>query len=77
MLDLRPQKMERASEEMLRHLKGSKLKPRFSVGVWYFYPGGGRFHDSYIDKGTIPQCIDNTTTSAAAFAFLISSSMLS
>jgi len=58
MLDLRPQRTERTPEEMLRHLKGTKLKPRFSVGVWYFYPGGGRFHDSYVDKGTIPDCLE-------------------
>ena len=58
MIDLRPQKMERTPEEMLRHLKGSRLKPRFSIGVWYFYPGGGRFHDAYIEKGTIADCIE-------------------
>ena len=43
---------------MLKHLKGSKLKPRFSLGVWYFYPGGGRFHDAYVEKGTIADCIE-------------------
>lgn len=57
MLDLRSQKIERTSEEMLKHLKGSRLRLRFSVGVWYFYPGGGRFHDAYIEKGTIEDCI--------------------
>ena len=58
MLDLRPQKTERTPEEMLGHLKGTRLKPRFSVGVWYFYPGGGRFHDAYVEKGTIADCIE-------------------
>jgi xylose isomerase len=58
MLDLRPQKIERTPEEMLKHLKGSRLRLRFSVGVWYFYPGGGRFHDAYIEKGTIEDCIE-------------------
>ena len=38
LMDLRPQKMDRDAEEMLRHLKGSELAPRFSAGVWYFYP---------------------------------------
>jgi xylose isomerase len=58
MLDLRPQKIERTPEEMLKHLKGSKLRLHFSVGVWYFYPGGGRFHEAYIEKGTIADCIE-------------------
>ncbi len=58
MLDLRPQKTERTPDEMLRHLKGAKLKPRFSIGVWYFYPGGGRFHDAYVEKGTIVDCLE-------------------
>jgi len=58
MLDLRQQKAERSPEEMLRHLKATKLKPRFSLGIWYFYPGGGRFHDAYVVKGTIADCIN-------------------
>lgn len=58
MLDLRQQRTERSPEEMLKHLKATKLKPRYSLGVWYFYPGGGRFHDAYVEKGTIADCID-------------------
>lgn len=53
MRDLRSQKTERTAEEMLKHLNNSELKPRYSAGVWYFYPPGGRFHDAYIDKGSI------------------------
>lgn len=53
MMDLRPQKMDRDAEEMLKHLKGSELAPRFSAGVWYFYPPGGRFHEAYVEKGSI------------------------
>jgi xylose isomerase len=60
MLDLRPQKIERTPEEMLKHLKGSRLRLRFSIGVWYFYPGGGRFHDAYIEKGTTEDCIERS-----------------
>ena len=58
MLDLRSQKKMRTPEEMLKHLKETSLELRFSIGVWYFYPGGGRFHDSYIEKGTIADCIE-------------------
>jgi xylose isomerase len=58
MNDLRPQKQRRSPEETLRHLKGTTLKPRYSAGVWYFYPGGGRFHEAYIDKGTIEETLN-------------------
>ncbi len=30
---------------MLKHLKETTLAPRYSAGVWYFYPGASRFHD--------------------------------
>jgi xylose isomerase len=53
MRDLRDQKKIRGAEEMFNHLKAGKLEPRFSAGVWYFYPPGGRFHAPYIEKGTI------------------------
>jgi len=56
-MDLRPQKIERDAEEMLKHLKSSILKPRFSAGIWYFYPPGGRFHEPYIEKGTIEEIL--------------------
>jgi xylose isomerase len=62
MLDLRSQKKRRTPEEMLKHLKDTNLNLRFSIGVWYFYPGGGRFHDSYIDKGTITDCFEKIKT---------------
>jgi len=58
MLDLRPQKIERTPEEMLKHLKKFNLKPRFSIGIWYFFPTGGRFHDSYINKGSVEDCVN-------------------
>jgi len=58
MNDLRPQKQHRSPEETLSHLKGTTLKPRYSAGVWYFYPGGGRFHEAYIDRGTIEDTLN-------------------
>jgi xylose isomerase len=58
MRDLRPQKQHRSPEETLTHLKSTTLKPRYSAGVWYFYPGGGRFHEAYIDKGTIEDTLN-------------------
>ncbi len=57
MIDLRVQKIERNAEEMLEHLRNSKLTPRFSAGVWYFYPPGGRFHEAYLEKGSIEEIL--------------------
>ena len=53
MIDLREQKVRRDREEMLKHLKSFHLEPRFSAGVWYFYPSGGRFHEPYVERGSI------------------------
>jgi xylose isomerase len=57
LIDLRVQKIERNAEEMLEHLQRSKLMPRFSAGVWYFYPPGGRFHEAYLEKGSIEEIL--------------------
>jgi xylose isomerase len=56
-MDLRPQRYERTPEEMLKHLEGTTLTPRFSAGVWYFYPAGGRFHEAYVDPGSIEEIL--------------------
>lgn len=53
MLDLREQKVRRSKEEMLKHLKSFRLEPQFSAGVWFFFPGGGRFHEAYVEKGSV------------------------
>ena len=57
-MDLRTQKKMRNAEEMLNHLESNKIKPRYSAGVWYFYPGVSRFHDAYIDKGSIEDTLN-------------------
>jgi len=56
-MDLRPQRYERTPDEMLKHLEGTTLTPRFSAGVWYFYPAGGRFHEAYVDPGSIEEIL--------------------
>jgi len=56
--DIRSQSIVRDREEMLGHLKGTSLEPRYSAGVWYFYPGASRFHDAYIDKGSIEDTLN-------------------
>ena len=56
--DLRGQKELLNPEETLVRLEESSLKPKFSAGVWFFYPPGGRFHAPYIEKGTIENILD-------------------
>jgi xylose isomerase len=51
--DLSYQKKIRSRAELVRHLKTFKLDLKFSVGIWYFTPGGGRFHDRYVPAASI------------------------
>ncbi len=46
--DLRPQARRRTPEELVEHLNHFELDLKFSAGIWYFAPGGGRFHDRYM-----------------------------
>jgi xylose isomerase len=47
LMDLRPQSRRRNPAQLLAHLKSFSLDLKFSAGVWFFAPGGGRFHDRY------------------------------
>lgn len=58
MIDLRKQKKYRVRKEMLQHLEKFQLVPKFSAGVWYFFPGGGRFHERYVPQGTIKDVLE-------------------
>jgi len=58
MIDLRGQKKVKSKDEMLRHLKTFRLVPRFSIGVWYFFPSGGRFHEAYCERGKIEDILE-------------------
>jgi xylose isomerase len=58
LIDLRSQTKNQSEKEMLRHLKGTKLTPKYSAGVWYFYPGASRFHEPYVDKGTMEETLN-------------------
>jgi len=53
--DLRYQKIHRSREEMLEHLRTFELDLGLSVGIWYFAPGGSRFHDRYVPERTIEE----------------------
>lgn len=51
--DIRTQGRLRSKDQLVKHLNEFKLKPKFSAGVWYFFPSGGRFHERYVDPGSI------------------------
>jgi xylose isomerase len=53
--DLRYQKIHRSPEELIKHLNEFKLDPKYSVGIWYFAPGGGRFHDRFVPAMSIEE----------------------
>lgn len=48
LVDLREQAKRRSPEELVEHLKSFELELKFSAGVWFFSPAGGRFHERYI-----------------------------
>jgi xylose isomerase len=56
--DLRRQKIIRNPAELLRHLRSFHLDPKPSLGLWYFAPGGGRFHERYVPDLTIEQRLE-------------------
>lgn len=57
-VDHRSQTLRRSPEELLRHLQAFELDLKFSAGIWYFAPGGGRFHDRYTPALDIPQRLE-------------------
>ncbi len=55
--DLQYQRAARDPQVMLEHL-GQDFDLKVSVGIWYFTPGGGRFHDRFVPEASIEQRID-------------------
>ncbi|HPB31927.1 MAG TPA: xylose isomerase, partial [Candidatus Sumerlaeota bacterium] len=53
--DLRYQKDFLPPDQLLRRLDTFRLSLNISVGIWYFAPGGGRFHDRYVPEATIEE----------------------
>lgn len=56
--DLREQAKRRSTKELVQHLKAFKLDLKFSAGIWFFAPGGGRFHDRYGPELSIAERLD-------------------
>jgi xylose isomerase len=53
LVDIREQAKRRTPEELVKHLSSFELDLKFSAGIWYFAPGGGRFHDRYVPEQSI------------------------
>ncbi len=68
LVDLKSQAARRTPEEMIAHLNGFELELKFSAGVWFFFPGGGRFHDSYVDPPSDDEWLDRVFETAAPLA---------
>lgn len=51
--DIRSQAVRRTPDELVEHLNSFELDLKFSAGIWYFAPGGGRFHDRYVPEQSI------------------------
>ena len=58
MLDTKHQSQRRSKEELIKHMENFKLDLKISVGIWYFTPGGGRFHEAYIKSKDIPEKLE-------------------
>lgn len=58
LVDLRSQAVRRTPEEMVKHLQTFELELKFSAGIWYFSPGGGRFHDRYTPELSIAERLE-------------------
>lgn len=63
--DLRHQRAARTREDILRNL-AEDLELRFSVGVWYFTPGGGRFHDRFVPEASVEERLEMAAEMAPA-----------
>lgn len=58
LVDLRPQAVRRNPQELLEHLQTFELDLKFSAGIWFFGPAGGRFHARYGPERSIEQRLE-------------------
>ncbi len=52
------QKKRMKRDELIKHMKSFNLELKLSVGIWYFAPAGGRFHEAYVPSKTIAERIE-------------------
>lgn len=55
--DLRYQTKFRNRDELIKHMNSFNLEPKISVGIWYFTPGGNRFHEPVVEQKTVEERI--------------------
>ena len=53
LVDLRYQSKRRTPEELLTQLKSFSLDLKLTVGIWFFAPSGGRFHERYVPEMSV------------------------
>lgn len=58
LVDHRSQAQRRSHADLVRHMQTFELDLKFSAGVWFFSPGGGRFHDRYTPALDIPRRLE-------------------
>lgn len=58
MQDLSAQSVRRTGEDLVKHLESFELDLKFTAGVWYFAPGGGRFHERYTPDKTMEEKLE-------------------
>jgi len=56
--NLSAQKVRRTGDELVKHLESFELDLKFTAGVWFFSPGGGRFHDRYVPEMTMEERLE-------------------
>jgi len=57
-INTRCQEKRRTKEELIKHLNTFNLDIKISIGIWYFTPIGGRFHEAYVENKGITQRIE-------------------
>jgi xylose isomerase len=62
--DLRHQAGARDPGRLLENLKRD-FPLNFSIGIWYFTPGGGRFHDRFVPEATVEERLEMAAEMAA------------
>lgn len=55
--DLRYQTASRDRDELIKHMNSFSLNPKISVGIWYFTPGGNRFHEPVEQQKSVEERI--------------------
>jgi xylose isomerase len=58
LMDLRGQAKRRSPDELLQHLKTFNLDLKFTAGVWFFAPSGGRWHERYVPPMTMEEILE-------------------